>query len=144
MQNGVVVPNIFEPKWDQAREHPGFSRDRAFVGRQAGAERLGASVWKLLPGETAYPYHFHYGDEELLIVLSGMPSLRTPEGWRELPPGEVVSLLPGEAGAHQLQPRRAGRLPKDVQRSRSGRLLGRRNRAGVTGAAVASISSSAR
>ncbi|MFY9264340.1 MAG: cupin domain-containing protein [Solirubrobacterales bacterium] len=54
------------------------------------------------PGEAAYPYHFHYGDEEMLIVLEGAPSLRTPGGWRELSEGEVVAFPAGEASAHQL------------------------------------------
>jgi uncharacterized cupin superfamily protein len=38
----------------------------------------------------------------MVIVLSGRPSLRTPQGWRELESGEVVAFPRGEAGAHQL------------------------------------------
>jgi len=34
-------------------------------------------------------------------VIAGRPSLRTPEGWRELEPGEVVAFPLGERGAHQ-------------------------------------------
>lgn len=34
-------------------------------------------------------------------MLEGRPSLRTPDGWRKLAPGEVVPFLRGEAGAHQ-------------------------------------------
>ncbi|MGK2878600.1 MAG: cupin domain-containing protein [Solirubrobacterales bacterium] len=97
------MPNIFNPDFDQKRDHDGFTRERAFIGRQAGAERLGASIWVIEPGDAAYPYHFHYGEEEMLIVLEGAPSLRTPEGWRELERGAVVSCLVGEAGAHQLK-----------------------------------------
>ncbi len=37
-----------------------------------------------------------------MLVLSGRPSLRTPEGWRELEQGEVLAFLRGEAGGHQL------------------------------------------
>jgi uncharacterized cupin superfamily protein len=96
------MPNIFEPHFDEPREHPGFQCRRARIGRQAGAERLGASVWEVAPGQAAYPYHFHHADEELLFVLAGRPSLRTPEGWRELDPGAAVSFLVGERGAHQI------------------------------------------
>ena len=35
-------------------------------------------------------------------MLEGRPALRTPEGWRELEPGEAVSFPRGEPGAHQL------------------------------------------
>lgn len=94
--------NINDPSFDEPREHPGFCCRRARVGRQAGSERLGLSLWELPPGEAAYPYHYHLGEEELLLVLDGRPSLRTPEGWRELEEGEVIPFLRGERGAHQL------------------------------------------
>ena len=96
------MANIFEPEFDEIRDRPGFRALRARVGKQAGSERLGASVWEVQPGEAAYPYHLHLGEEELIIVLVGRPSLRAPHGWRELEPGEVVSFPRGEAGAHQL------------------------------------------
>jgi uncharacterized cupin superfamily protein len=96
------MPNINEPDFDEPREQPGFRARRARIGRQTGCERLGVSLWELEPGEAAYPYHFHYTEEEALIVLLGAPTLRTPQAWRELAEGEVVSFRRGELGAHQL------------------------------------------
>jgi uncharacterized cupin superfamily protein len=90
------MPNIFAPKFDEPREHPGFKCSRARIGRQAGAEHLGASVWDVPPGQAGYPYHFHLAEEELLFVLSGEPPLRGPDGWRKLETGEAVSLPVGE------------------------------------------------
>jgi len=60
------------------------------------------SLWEVPPGEAAYPYHHHLAEEELVVVLDGQPSLRTPDGWRELAEGEVLAFPRGEAGAHQL------------------------------------------
>jgi uncharacterized cupin superfamily protein len=96
------VANINEPIFDEPREHPGFRCSRARLSRQAGSERLGLSLWELPPGETAYPYHYHLAEEELLVVLDGRPSLRTPEGWHDLREGEVVAFLRGDTGGHQL------------------------------------------
>ena len=96
------MPNLNRPDFDEVRDRPGFRALRARLGRQAGSERLGLSLWELAPGEAAYPYHLHLTEEEMLIVLSGRPSLRDPAGWRELEEGEVVSLAPGEEGAHQV------------------------------------------
>jgi uncharacterized cupin superfamily protein len=96
------VANVFEPEFDEPRDHPGFRALRARVGQRAGAERLGASVWEVPAGEAAYPYHLHLGEEELVVVLAGRPSLRSPNGWRELEEGEVVAFPRGEAGAHQI------------------------------------------
>ncbi len=97
-----VTPNIFRPDFDERREHPGFTCLRARIGRQAGSERIGASLWELPPGEAAYPYHYHLAEEELIVVLSGRPSVRTPDGSRDLDEGEVVWFPVGEQGAHQL------------------------------------------
>jgi uncharacterized cupin superfamily protein len=104
------VPNINEPEFDEPREHDGFRALRARLGRQAGSERLGLSLWEIAPGEAAYPYHFHFTEEELVIVLEGTPSLRTPDGWRELAEGEVIAFLRGEAGGHQLVNRSPARV----------------------------------
>jgi uncharacterized cupin superfamily protein len=80
----------------------GFSGRGRQVGADAGAQRLGACVYELDPGATAMPYHFHRGNEELLVVLSGTPTLRTPDGERELREGEVAAFRVGPAGAHQV------------------------------------------
>ena len=96
------MPNVHEPEFDASSEREGFRYRRARLGRQAGAERLGASLYELSPGQSAWPYHAHLANEELLIVLRGRPSLRAPEGWRELDEGEVVAFPRGERGAHQL------------------------------------------
>jgi uncharacterized cupin superfamily protein len=59
-------------------------------------------MWDIPPGEAAYPYHYHLGEEELIVVLSGRPSLRVSGGWRELQEGEILSFRVGEVGAHQI------------------------------------------
>jgi uncharacterized cupin superfamily protein len=69
------------------------------IGERAGAEQLGASVYELQPGEEMV-FHYHVQREELLIVLAGRLSLRSAEGWEELPEGEVVAFPRGEHGAH--------------------------------------------
>ena len=96
------MTTLNEPDFDEHRDHPGFQCRRARLGRQAGAERIGLSLWEIPPAQAAYPYHYHLGEEELVVVLSGRPSLRVPGGWRELPEGEIVSFLIGEVGAHQI------------------------------------------
>jgi uncharacterized cupin superfamily protein len=95
-------PNIYTPTFDPDEEHAGFFRRYSRLGRDAGARDIGATLMELPPGKTATPYHSHLGNEELLMVVAGTPSLRTPEGWRELEEGEVVSFPVGKEGAHQV------------------------------------------
>jgi uncharacterized cupin superfamily protein len=100
--NHAVVPNINRPEFDEPREHEGFRAKRARLGQQLGSERVGASLWELPAGQAAYPYHYHLTEEEMVVVIAGTPILRTPDGWRELEEGEVVSFARGERGAHQI------------------------------------------
>jgi uncharacterized cupin superfamily protein len=96
------MANLYDPEFAPEHARPGFTYRRARLGRQAGAERLGASLYELDPGQAQWPMHYHLANEELLIVLAGTPTLRTPEGERELGEGEVVALPIGERGAHQV------------------------------------------
>lgn len=96
------MPNIYEPDFNQRREHPGFRALRARLGWELATERLGASIWDVEPGEAAYPYHYHLAEEELLVVLLGRPSVRTDGDWRQLEPGDALSFLRGPGGAHQV------------------------------------------
>ena len=95
--------NIYKPSYEDGQRPEGFRARRARIGYELGSELIGASLWELPPGEAAYPYHFHYSDEEIVIVLSGRPSLRTPEGVRELEEGEAIRFLLGEEGGHQIR-----------------------------------------
>jgi uncharacterized cupin superfamily protein len=94
--------NLFDPAFDEQHEHEGVTYRRARLGRQAGAERLGASLYELGPGAKGWTYHYHFGNEEMLIAIAGRPSLRTPAGWRELEPGELVAFRRGPDGAHLI------------------------------------------
>jgi uncharacterized cupin superfamily protein len=107
----VSRPSIERPDFDEPREHPGFTCRRARVGRQAGTEKVGLSLWELPPGQAAYPYHWHLAEEEVVVVLAGRPSLRTPAGWEEIAVGDVVSFPVGEEGAHQI----VNRTDQDVR-----------------------------
>lgn len=96
------MANVYRPTYEKGERPEGFRSRRARIGYELGTELIGASMWEVPPGKAAYPYHFHYADEELVIVLSGRPSLRTPDGVRELEPGEALRFQLGEEGAHQI------------------------------------------
>ena len=81
---------------------PGFRARAAQLGPMLGAARSGMTVYELPPGQAVCPYHFHWGDEEWLMVIAGTPTLRTPEGERTLEPGDVACFPVGPAGAHRV------------------------------------------
>src|SRR5262249_47591233 len=96
------MANIFEPEWVVRDQAPLIGR-AARVGAQAGAEQLGATLYEIDPGGHGSPFHLHHGNEQIIIVLAGRPSLRTLCGTHTLEPGELVACPVGRRGAHQLQ-----------------------------------------
>jgi uncharacterized cupin superfamily protein len=97
------VFNLLDGGLDGEEEKPGYRHTRTRVGERLGAELLGATIYETPPGEKLWPYHWELGCEEFLVVVSGAPTLRTPEGERVLAPGDLVAFPEGEAGAHQLR-----------------------------------------
>ena len=85
-----------ERRWPP--ERAGFSWRR----KRVAGEHLGASLYELPPGQSTFPYHYELGNDELLVVVKGRPTLRSPEGERELQPGDCVLFPSGPEGAHQL------------------------------------------
>jgi uncharacterized cupin superfamily protein len=97
------VYNLLDGGLDAEEEKPGYRHVRTRVGERLGAELLGATLYETPPGEKLWPYHWELGCEEFLIVVSGSPTLRTPEGERVLAPGDLVAFAEGKDGAHQLR-----------------------------------------
>jgi uncharacterized cupin superfamily protein len=79
---------------------PGFAFSEVSASERTGDELIGASLYEFEPGNQLWPYHFHAGNEEWAVVVSGTPTLRTPEGERGLRAGDVVGFPQGETGAH--------------------------------------------
>ena len=95
-------PNIHEPDWDAEMPDAPFRARAARVGAHAGAQELGATLYEIEPGGAISPYHFHHGNEELVIVLSGRPVVRMPGGPRPVDAGAVLAFPRGEDGAHAV------------------------------------------
>ena len=95
--------NIWDDEWGQQPESwsggGGLSKRLSPRGWE---HTLGASLYELGPGNFV-PYHAHHGSEELLIVLRGHVTLKTPAGEHVLDEGEVVHFTTGLKGAHGLR-----------------------------------------
>ncbi len=100
--------NVWRDEWE-------FSSDEEWTASRATrlprGKMISASVYEIDPGTTGGSYHFHHGAEEILLVLRGKPTLRTPEGERVLVEGDVVHFPVGPEGAHQL----INRMPEPVR-----------------------------
>jgi uncharacterized cupin superfamily protein len=96
--------NLAAPQFEFDPEDPeGFRSGLVRLGNSLGSEDSGISVYELPPGQAVCPYHYEVGEEEWLLVLSGRPTLRHPDGSETLEPWDVVRFPKGPAGAHGIR-----------------------------------------
>jgi uncharacterized cupin superfamily protein len=96
--------NLFgDQEWDGENDRGGYRHRVAAIGNRLGASMLGGSLYELPPGEKTWPYHYELAEEEWLLVVRGVPTLREPGGERTLREGGVVCFPAGPGGAHQLR-----------------------------------------
>jgi|GEM_PF-416684 uncharacterized cupin superfamily protein len=90
--------------WDFGSMRHGYRWRGASVGKRLRSARVGAAAYDLLSDEDrSWPYHFHHGMEEWLLVVDGTPTLRHLGGEWELKAGDLVCFPPGPQGGHQLR-----------------------------------------
>lgn len=95
--------NLFTAEVGHDADDPaGYESGYVRLGPLIGAERIGATIYQLGPGQSNCPYHYEYGCEEWLLVVEGRPTIRHPEGEDELEPGDLVCFPEGPTGAHKV------------------------------------------
>jgi uncharacterized cupin superfamily protein len=95
--------NLSNPSIEyDATDPEGFRAGMFRFGPQLGAADTGATLYEIPPGQAICPYHYEYGEEEWLLVLTGTPTVRTPEGTGELRAGDVVCFGEGPESAHKV------------------------------------------
>ena len=72
------------------------------VGATLGTRQIGCTLVVLEPGKKAWPYHLHYGQEELFVVLEGQGTLRYDGEEHPIRAGDVILTPPGPDTAHQI------------------------------------------
>ena len=93
--------NGLEMQYDEG-DPEGYNAGYNRFGPSIEASRLGATIYELPPGQSICPYHYEYPEEEWLIVLSGRPTLRDPDGEHELEANDLVCFPEGPDGAHKV------------------------------------------
>ena len=64
--------------------------------------RLGAGFDIVAPGQMSCPYHFHYAQEEMFIVLEGHGTLRVAGEMLPIKPGDVIFIPAGPEYPHHI------------------------------------------
>ncbi|MEM7058460.1 MAG: cupin domain-containing protein [Pseudomonadota bacterium] len=61
------------------------------VSRMAGMKDVAVNVVTIAPGEQAFPYHTHHGEEEWMYIVSGAASVRLGDETHTMADGDFVA-----------------------------------------------------
>lgn len=75
------------------------------LGPVSGLVDFGACHTVLEPGAWSSHRHWHEGEDELVVVLSGRAVLVDDNGETEMGPGDIATFPKGEANGHVMQNR---------------------------------------
>jgi uncharacterized cupin superfamily protein len=81
---------------------PVAGRWQKAVGQTAGLTLLGARHVVLEPGAWSSQRHWHDGEDELLVMLSGRAVLIEDDGETELVPGDIAAWPKASRNGHHL------------------------------------------
>jgi uncharacterized cupin superfamily protein len=101
-----LIRNVNEIELEESTRAPLYdgSRSGSVAGQRVGtvARKLGAGVDILPPGKRSCPYHFHYAQEEMFIILEGEGTLRVAGEMIPIRAGDVIGIPPGPEYPHQI------------------------------------------
>jgi uncharacterized cupin superfamily protein len=101
-----LIRNFDEVALDTATRAPLYdgATSGGVIGPREGlpGRRIGCGIDIVPPGKRACPYHFHYAQEELFIVLEGEGTLRVAGEMLPIRAGDVISIPPGPDYPHQI------------------------------------------
>jgi uncharacterized cupin superfamily protein len=80
-----------------------FDMRMGAIGARIGAQKLGYNITVVPPGKSAFPFHSHRVNEEMVFVLEGTGTVRIGEDTHAIRPGDVIALPPGgKESAHEI------------------------------------------
>tara|TARA_R110002073_G_scaffold53026_2_gene137223 strand:+ start:1711 stop:2217 length:507 start_codon:yes stop_codon:yes gene_type:complete len=65
-------------------------------------KNLGCGYIELAPGKKAWPYHLHYGNEEMFLIQQGTGLIRYDDEMYDITAGDVIYTPAGDGTAHQI------------------------------------------
>jgi uncharacterized cupin superfamily protein len=88
--------------WSESSSGDTFRFRRKALGAASGARMLGASLYEVAPGASAWPFHYHSANEEAIFILEGAGTLRLGDGEHLVQKGDYIALPTGPEHAHRL------------------------------------------
>ena len=102
MLRDKLIRNVGDLKLERQQRAPLYDSMCAGVSDGTAAAKLGAGYDELAPGQRSCPYHYHFGQEEMFVILDGAGTLRVAGAMLPVRTGDVVFIPPGPEYPHQF------------------------------------------
>lgn len=97
------IANLDEVVFTDIEENGYFTSRRAQFSDGIGAKKLGYNLTELPPGKAQCPFHNHYGEEEMFVILEGEGELRFGKERYKIRKHDVIACpTGGPEVAHQI------------------------------------------
>lgn len=98
-----LIRNFNDAKLETSDRAPHYDGAQgARLARGTAAKQMGASIDIVPPGKRSCPYHFHYVEEEMFIVLEGEGTLRVAGEMLPIRSGDMIFIPAGPEYPHQI------------------------------------------
>ena len=97
-----LIRNFNDVGLERLAREPLYDTLAAGLAQGTAASKLGASIDTVAPGKRSCPYHFHYAQEEMFIILEGQGTLRVAGELLPLRAGDIAFIPPGPGYPHQI------------------------------------------
>ncbi len=94
--------NAPDAVWTRRAAKEKFEYEKQELVAKKDAKQCTAAIMRIPPKKAGYPYHYHILNEECFYLISGVGTLRAPEGEPEVTAGDFLFFPRGETGAHIL------------------------------------------
>ena len=125
MERKTSIINLADLPIEAYGEGGHFAAMLGKAGATLGTRQIGCTLVVLEPGKRAWPYHLHYAEEELFVVLEGEGTLRYHDEEFPIRCGDIVLTPPGPGTAHQIINTSETKvaLPRPQRKAKTGGLL---------------------
>jgi len=97
-----LIRNIHELPTEELSRSPLYRSQMAGVSEGTAAQQLGCGYDIVPPGMRSCPYHFHWAQEEMFVILDGEGTLRVAEEHIPVKKGDVIFIPAGPEYPHHL------------------------------------------
>lgn len=97
-----LIRNFNDAPRERFLRAPRYDSETASMTKRTAAHQMGASFDIVAPGQQSCPYHFHYAEEEMFIVIQGQGTLRVAGELVPIKAGDVISIPAGPEYPHHI------------------------------------------